>query len=133
MKYLIVTDIDPLYSLLDFDIYNINIDLHNDFECVEVKNNDRNLEFYFKKVTKSELYKEQNAILIFSGVVENNIQSLMENNKTGDIRTLTNFAKGELTESNKYYYDKNIQYFFIDFINGSLINIFCKEAIVFLW
>lgn len=133
MKYLFITEISPLSPLLDFDISSINVDLHNDFEGIQVKNSDRNLEFSFKRVTQNELYNEQNAALIFSGIIETNIESIIKNNQLGDIRTLTNFAKGELSESNNYYEDKSTKYFFIDFVNGSLINIFCKEAVVFLW
>ena len=133
MKYSFITEIKPLSPLLDFDISSINIDLHNDFECVEVKNSYKNLEFHFKRITKNELYEEQNAILIFSNLIETNIESINRNDQLGDIRTLTNFAKGELSESCSYYQDKSTKYFFIDFKNGSLINIFCKEAVIFLW
>ena len=133
MKYLFITDITPLSPLLDFDINNINIDLHNDFECIEIKSNQENLEFYFNRNSNNEQHKEQNAVLIFSNIAESNIDLIVKNNKIGDLQTLTNFARGELTQNNKFYQNNNIKYFFLDFSNGALVNIFCKEAIIFLW
>jgi len=47
MKYLFITEIVPLSPLLDFDINDINIDLHNDFECTDIKNTDKAVEFFF--------------------------------------------------------------------------------------
>lgn len=133
MKYLFITNITSLFPLLDFDINGINIDLHNDFDCLEIKNNQTSLEFYFKRTTNNGKYKEQNAVLIFSNLVESNIESVSKNNQIGDLQTLTNFAKGEITQVNKFYQDNTVKYFFIDFFNGTLVDIFCKEAIVFLW
>lgn len=133
MKYLVITEISPFSPLLDFDINGINIDLHNDFECVNIKKEKKNLEFHFKRLIGNEFYKEQNAVVIFSDIIECNINLLEKKGELGDFGTLDNFAKGELTEVNKFFHDKSVKYFFIGFINGSLINIFCKEAIIFLW
>jgi len=133
MKYLFITEIVPLSPLLDFDINDINIDLHNDFECTDIKNTDKAVEFFFKRVVNNTFYNEQNGVLIFSDVVETNIDFIFGKDQIGDIQTITNFARGELSDKSRYYQDKDIKYFFIDFLNGSLINIFCKEAAIFLW
>ncbi len=133
MKYLWLTDVEPLRLLLDFDINGINIDLHNDFECVNINNENKRIEFHFRRLMGNEFYKEQNVVLIFSNVLECNIELLTAHNKVGDLSTLFNFAKGDLTDANQYFHDKSIKYFFIGFMNGDLIDIFCKEAIIFLW
>lgn len=133
MKYLFISDIESFKPLLDFDISNVNIDLHNDFECVNIKNEDKRLEFHFKRLIGNEFYKEQNAVIIFSRIVESNIELSMGSNKIGDISTLINFAKGDLAKANQYFHDKSIKYFFIGFLDGETIDIFCKEGIIFLW
>ena len=133
MKYLFITDIKPFQPLLDFDINSINVDLHNDFECVNIKTENRRLEFHFTRLIGNEFYKEQNAAVIFNNVIESSIETLETNHETRDISTLDNFAKGDMTEGNKFFQDKSIKYFFIGFMNEKLIDIFCKEAIIFLW
>jgi|SRR5687767_11894989 len=141
MRYLFISDIKPLCPLLDFDIDKINIDLHNDFNCFKIKNKEGICEFHFIRITDNRLYNEQNAVIIFANIVESNLELILgnneeviiRNNEIDDIGILTNFAKGELTQSNKYYFETNIKYFFIDVFNGKLIDIFCKEAIIILW
>ncbi len=140
MKYLFITEIKPFCPLLDFDIDNINIDLHNDFNCFKIKNKENICEFHFIRITNNQLYSEQNAVIIFENIVESNLELILNNNEEiilrkneiDDAGVLTNFAKGELTESNKYY-NTNIKYYFIEVISEKLIDIFCKEAIIILW
>lgn len=141
MRYLFITDIKPLCPLLDFDIENLNIDLHNDYNCFKIKNRSGICEFHFTRITNNRLYSEQNAVIVFANVVESNLELILNgreeviliNNEISCTGVLTKFAKGGLTESNQYYNDKSIKYFFIDVLDGKLIDIFCKEAVIFLW
>ena len=133
MKYLWITSIPPFQPLLDFDIKGINIDLHNDFGCININANNSSIEFSFLRTVGNEFYKEQNAVIIFNDIIECNIELLKQNRQLGDITTLTNFAKGALSEDHKYYDAKDISYFFLDFFEGELIEILCKEGIIFLW
>lgn len=133
MKYLVITEVHSLTPLLDFNINDANIDLHNDFECTGIKYNNNVIEFFFKRIADNIVYREQNAVIIFWGVVETNFESLCKNSQIGDIKTITNFARGELSDKNQHYQDKDIRYFFVDFLDGCLIDILCKEGIVFLW
>ena len=133
MKYLSITNITALQPLLDFDIKGVNIDLHNDFDCIEINDNTKKLEFLFKRTIGNEFYKEQNAILIFNDIVECNFQFLKENERLGDMKTLMNFAKGEFSEDHKFCHNSDIKYFFLEFLESERIEILCKEAIIFLW
>lgn len=132
MKYFFLTNINILEPLLDFDINGINIDLHNDFDFVffEIKNN--KVELYFSRILVNEKYQETNAAIIFSNVIDIEMDSDFEE-KSKTPTSIVNFAKGDLTKKNKYYGKEDIRFFFIEFENDSKMNIFCNEAIIILW
>jgi len=132
MKYFFITNVNKLSPLLDFNIGTINVDLHNDFEFVKSSIVNESLELYFKKIGKNNSVSEENAVIIFFNLIETNIQ-LIQKKYINNFLTLTNFARGELTSANKYYEDEKVRYFFIDFVDTPMINIFCKEAVIFLW
>ena len=134
MKYLFVTDIEPLEPILDFNIENVNIDLHNDFDFVDIKKSNTDLSFYFKRISEHNLYAERNAVIIFSKLENDSFDSeIIVQSHHDDSLTITNFARGELTTESKYYQNKSIKYFFIELGNAGTRNIFCREAVIFLW
>lgn len=131
MKYLFITEIPTLNPLLDFDIGGHNIDLHNNFDCQLLRQENNTLEIYFKKNRGDLHYDETNAVILFSNILE--FESSFLISEANKATTLINFAKGELLENSKYYDNKSVNYFFIEFDEGQYIDIFCKEAIVILW
>lgn len=133
MRYYFISNTSPFIPLLDFDIGNVNIDLHNEFEHFKTQRNYDSIEFYFRKCITSDLFEESNAVIIFSEVVETNIDDVNSNNNNEDWKVLMNFARGDLREENKYFSNTDIKYFFIEFEGGELINILCKQALIILW
>lgn len=132
MKYFFITNANTLSPLLDFNLGSINVDLHNDFEYVRSIISNENLELYFKKIGENSAVIETNAVLIFGNLIETNIQTIQKNHSEKFL-TVTNFARGEMTSASRYYEDANVRYFFIDFYDTPIINIFCREAAIFLW
>jgi len=129
MKYYFITHIESLSPLLDFNIDKANIDLHNDFVCNDIIHNGQNIEFYFKRTVEDLLYSEQNAVIIFSKIIESNFNVV----QIGSGMTLMNFAKGEIGEGSEYNGHLDVFYFFIEFLESKMIDIVCKEANIFLW
>lgn len=132
MQYYFISNTTPFIPLLDFNIGNVNIDLHNEFEYIKTQSKFDSIEFYFRKCITNNLFDESNAVIIFSEVIETNIHDVNSNNNQ-EWKALMNFARGDLREENKYFSNKDIKYFFIEFEGGELINILCKQALIILW
>jgi hypothetical protein len=132
MLYLFISCIQPLVPLLDFNISSRNIDLHNWYNCIDIVHSDEVVEFHFEIIADEQLIKEKNLKIIFSGIAE---YSINDKNliKYPDFYTIVNFARGELLPINKYYGNKEIRYFFLEFENDLFVEVFCKDAIIILW
>lgn len=131
MKYLFLSKIESLIPLLDITIGESCFDLHNDFRCTRIMQKKNILEFYFARNINSDV--ERSAVIIFSDIVESNYSKIKNDKQVGDTSILTNFSKGLLTNESPYFIDKRINYFFIDFFDGEMINILCKDAIIIFW
>ena len=131
MKYLNITHNPSFHHLLDFDIDDINIDLHNSFSCTKIDFNvgKKEMTIDFKKDDTTN-YIEQFAKIIFFEVKE--FESIYDILDTTKSITIDNFGKGKIHKIHKYF-ETNINYFYIGFYEDQKIDVFCKEAFIILW
>jgi len=113
--------------ILDFKMGNEYIDLHNDFNCIEIQ----------------EIVDKQNIIFLFDSLQNDNkkiallfeLAKITENKfKLSDISkstTLSNFHRGKFENRNSTLSEineKGQKYFYLDFFEGQHIEIFAKQV-----
>ena len=74
MIYLPLSNIEPLYPLLDFNIDNTNFDLHNDFKCTSINFSSDFIEIVFKRFGSSENRSNQNIVIFFADILQTNLE-----------------------------------------------------------
>jgi len=117
----------PLFEpILDIEIANQHFDLHNDFDCKEIKQlpDNKQLYFCFQSVSSS---KNQIIVLFDNAQIKKMKYSISDNSKSV---TLSNFHRGKFQNSNNKLAEENKKgqkYYYLEFSEGQYIELFAKR------
>ncbi len=117
----------PLFEpILDLEIVNQYIDLHNDFDCKKITqlSESNQLYFYFQSITS-----KQNQIIVFfdNAQITKSKYSITDTSKSV---TISNFQRGKFQSKNNKIIEENKtkqKYYYIDFSEGQQIELFAQR------
>jgi len=126
MKTLDISKYKLFEPILDFKIGADYIDLHNDFNCIEIKADMQNVILYFLSLSD---YNKKVEIKFNNAKI---VKTKYELNDKTKYTTLCNFHRGKFENLNHTLYEKNEdgqKYYYLDFFEGQHLEIFAKKAI----
>jgi hypothetical protein len=128
MKKIKILDIELFSSLIEFEIANSNIDLHNDYCCSKIQYNEETLFLLF--TTCSDAIEEREIKLTFHEVELYKVN--LEFERTKELITIDNFYRGRFeNEGNLLDLSSDGKgYIYIEFYEGHSIEFSAKELVI---
>lgn len=111
-------------NLSEFDYENLNLDLHNDFNCIKIMLNQNILNFLFQNISNKDIisFSFQNAEIT---VLE------FDFSYSTELLTIDNLYRGRFEKNNKLIeFENNKGYFYLEFYDGQKVEFWSDKLLI---